>query len=110
MDPSTRRLQTVSRHLAAGASKTGTKSPDDVVVVWAKRTAIGRARKGSFRDTTPDTLLAAVLEAAVSESGVPYSALGDICVGNCQLGGSYAGPARMAMFVAGFPETVRPRK
>lgn len=34
-------------------------------------------------------------------------ALGDICVGNVQLGGAYAGPARMAQFVAGIPETVR---
>ena len=62
---------------------------------------------GSFRDTTPDTLLTKVLEAAVAESGVPMDALGDICVGNVQLGGSYAGPARMAQFVAGIPETVR---
>ena len=37
----------------------------------------------------------------------PYDAIGDVCVGNVQLGGSYAGPARMAQFVAGFPETVR---
>ena len=102
------RLNTIQRHLAGGAaSGPGIKSPDDVVVVWAKRTAIGRARKGSFAKTTPDTLLGTVLEAAVKETGVPFDSLGDICVGNCQLGGSYAGPARMAMFVAGFPETVR---
>ena len=62
---------------------------------------------GSFRDTTPDTLLSKVLEAAIAESGVPMDALGDICVGNVQLGGAYAGPARMAQFVAGIPETVR---
>eukprot|EP00729_Bicosta_minor_P009124 gene9124-7865_t len=99
------RLATLKGHLAA-ASTTGHKSPDDVVVVWAKRTAIGRARKGSFRDTTPDTLLSKVLEAAIAESGVPMDALGDICVGNVQLGGAYAGPARMAQFVAGIPETV----
>lgn len=107
MSMPTQRLQTLQRHLAASApSGVGIKHPDDVVVVWAKRTAIGRAKKGSFSNTTPDTLLAAVLEASIKESGVPYDALGDICVGNCQMGGSYAGPARMAMFVAGFPETV----
>jgi len=101
------RISNIAGHLAAAPkSGPGIKNPDDVVIVWAKRTAIGRARKGSFANTTPDTLLAAVLKASIDETGVPYSAIGDVCVGNCQLGGSYAGPARMAQFVAGFPETV----
>ena len=88
------RIQAITGHLTAAkaAGGPGVRSPDDVVVVWAKRTAIGRARKGVFRDTTPDTLLAKVLEAAMAESGVPHEALGDICVGNVQLGGAYAGP------------------
>lgn len=47
-----------------------------------------------------------MLEAAIAESGAPMDSLGDICVGNVQLGGAYAGPARMAQFVAGIPETV----
>jgi hypothetical protein len=95
------RIQALTGHLTAAkaAGGPGVKSPDDVVVVWAKRTAIGRARKGVFRDTTPDTLLAKVLEAAVQESGVPHEALGDICVGNVQLGGAYAGPGTFALFV-----------
>ena len=42
------RLNAIKGHLAA-ATTTGHKSPDDVVVVWAKRTAIGRARKGVCR-------------------------------------------------------------
>jgi len=103
-----RRVNTYANHLKAvpAASGVGIKSPDDVVVVWCKRTAIGRAGKGSFKDTTPDTLLGAVLKASIDETGCPYDAIGDVCVGNVQLGGSYAGPARMAQFVAGFPETV----
>lgn len=97
--------RTVRRNKTAAAG-VGSKSPDDVVVCTALRTAIGRARKGSFRNTTPDTLLRAVLEATVSKSSVPVEVLGDIVVGNVQLGGSYAGPARMAQFCAGIPETV----
>jgi acetyl-CoA acyltransferase 1 len=84
----------------------GTQNDNDVVVVSALRTAIGRAKKGGFRNTTPDTLLKTVLEATVKQTGVKYDTLGDICVGNVQLGGAYAGPARMAMFSAGYPETV----
>ena len=54
----------------------------------------------------PDTLLTAVLKATMERSGVDHSELGDITVGNVQMGGSYAGPARMAQFAAGIPETV----
>jgi acetyl-CoA acyltransferase 1 len=113
------RLNVISGHLAASAvpssvqaaptaalGQPGKKSPDDVVIVSALRTAIGRANKGNFKDTTPDVLLAAVLAGVLKQSGVKPDAIGDICVGNVQLGGAYAGPARMAMFPAGLPYTV----
>jgi acetyl-CoA acyltransferase 1 len=51
------RLQQVSAHLApslVSASKIGVKSPEDVVVVSALRTAITRARKGGFKDSLPE--------------------------------------------------------
>ncbi len=114
--PQSRRCHAILRHLslskkntsASGGlvTKIGSRGPNDVVVVSALRTAIGKARKGSFRDTTPDVLLSTVLKATVDKTKVPYDIIGDICVGNVQLGGSYAGPGRMAQFVAGFPETV----
>jgi len=85
------------------SGKTGTKDPNDVVIVSALRTAIGKARKGSFKDTTPDTLLRGVLKATVDRTSVKYDDIGDVCVGNVQMAGSYAGPGRMAMFEAGFP-------
>ena len=47
-----------------------------------------------------------VLRATVERSGVSHTDVGDVCVGNVQMAGSYAGPGRMAMFEAGFPETV----
>lgn len=84
----------------------GTKSPDDVVIVSALRTAIGKARRGSFKNTTPDTLLVGVLKATMDQTNCPASVLGDITVGNVQMSGSYAGPARMAMFGAGLPYEV----
>ena len=37
---------------------------EEVVVLGAVRTPIGRATRGSFKDTTPDTLLSAALTAA----------------------------------------------
>merc|ERR1719269_524843 len=84
----------------------GAKSPDDVVVVSALRTPIGRAKKGIFKDTMPDDLLKAVLEGVVKQSGIAHKEVGDVVVGNVQLGGCYAAPARMAQFRAGFPVEV----
>lgn len=86
--------------------KVGVQSPDDVVVVAAYRTAITKARKGNFRDTTPDDLLASVLSAVMDKSGTPREAVGDIKVGNVQLGGAFAGGARVAQLRAGFPVDV----
>jgi acetyl-CoA acyltransferase 1 len=112
------RVAKITGHMTTGAASmqaeptssamgiVGTKSPDDVVIVSALRTAIGRARKGGFKDTTPDTLLGAVLKAVLDQSGVKGEVLGDIAVGNVQLGGAYAGPARMAMLSAGLPKEV----
>jgi acetyl-CoA acyltransferase 1 len=85
------------------SSGVGTKHPDDVVVISALRTPIGRANKGSFKDTNPDDLLAAVLAGVVDQSGIAHKEIGDVVVGNVQLGGAYAGPARMAQFRAGYP-------
>lgn len=84
----------------------GTRNPDDVVVVSALRTPICRAKKGGFKDVTPDDLLKAVLEGVVQESKVPIDQVGDVKVGNVQLDGAYAAPARMAQFRAGFPASV----
>jgi len=96
--------QSVAGGPAMGA--VGSKSPDDVVVVSALRTPIGRAKKGIFKDTMPDDLLKVVLEGVVKQSGINPKEVGDVMVGNVQLGGAYAGPARMAQLRAGFPVDV----
>jgi len=84
----------------------GTKHEDDVVIVAANRSPIGRARKGSFKDLTPDDLLTQVIAGTVKAAGIDGKILGDIVVGNVQTEGAYAGPARMAQFRAGLPYEV----
>lgn len=79
---------------------------DDVVVVSACRTPIGKAGRGAFKAMTPDDLLLAVLEATLQRTGLAPAAVQDIAVGNVQLAGAYAGPARMSMLRAGFPASV----
>lgn len=89
---------------ASFAGPVGTKHEDDVVIIAANRSPIGRARKGSFKDLTPDDLLTQVIAGTVKIAGIEHNAkdiLGDIVVGNVQTEGAYAGPARMAQFRAG---------
>lgn len=82
-------------------------SLDDVVVVSACRTPMCRAKRGGFKDTPADDLVAAVLKETLSRTGVEPEAVGDIVMGSV-LGPSSqrANECRMAMFYAGFPETV----
>ncbi|XP_057430068.1 3-ketoacyl-CoA thiolase 2, peroxisomal [Lotus japonicus] len=80
---------------------------DDVVIVAAYRTALCKAKRGGFKDTHADDLLAPVLKAVVEKTNVNPSEVGDIIVGSVLAPGSQrASECRMAAFYAGFPETV----
>ncbi|KAK9281037.1 hypothetical protein L1049_003929 [Liquidambar formosana] len=80
---------------------------DDVVIVAAYRTAICKAKRGGFKDTLPDDLLAPVLKAVIEKTNLNPSEVGDIVVGTVLAPGSQrATECRMAAFYAGFPETV----
>lgn len=87
-------------------SGVGVKSPNDVVIVSAVRTAIGRARKGSFKDTHPGDLLCAVLKGVVDKTKIDPASVGEVCVGNVLAPGGFATQGRMAQLMAGFPVSV----
>uniref|UniRef100_A0A8B9QT16 Acetyl-CoA acyltransferase 1 n=1 Tax=Anas platyrhynchos TaxID=8839 RepID=A0A8B9QT16_ANAPL len=112
-----RRVRAVLGHLAGqppaavraapcGSWPGGASCPEDVVVVHGRRTAIGRAKRGGFKDTTPDELLSAVMTAVLQDVGLRPEVLGDICVGNVLQPGAGALVARVAQFLSGIPETV----
>eukprot|EP01083_Nonionella_stella_P063862 165961_1 len=96
-DESNIRVSNVSSFLAP--------SGDDIVIVSAIRTAIGKAKRGSFKDTDAISLLKPVLEYVTRE--LPSRALvDDICVGTVLAPGSIrATECRMASFLAGIPKT-----
>ncbi|XP_012671659.1 3-ketoacyl-CoA thiolase, peroxisomal [Clupea harengus] len=113
------RVRVVLGHLASSPKETSVQpvieiSPcgtsmansDDIVVVHGLRTAIGRAKRGSFKDTTPDELLSTVMTAVLKDVGLSPDKLGDICVGNVLQPGAGALVARIAQFLSGIPETV----
>ncbi|KAI8100070.1 Thiolase, N-terminal domain-containing protein [Halteromyces radiatus] len=103
------RLQQVSGHLApssnTSANKIGVKSPEDVVIVSALRSAITRARKGGFKDSLPEEMLSGVFKGLIEQSKIDPALVNDICVGTVLAQGGGATNARMAALHAGFPES-----
>lgn len=72
-----------------------------------------KAKRGGFKDTLPDDILAPVLKAVVERTGVNPKDIGDIVVGSVLAPGAQrANECRMASFFAGFPgkSVLAPRK
>ncbi|KAI8995044.1 Thiolase, N-terminal domain-containing protein [Pilobolus umbonatus] len=86
-------------------TRVGVKSPEDVVVVSAVRTALTKGRRGGFKDCLADELLYHVFKATITKTGIDPSLVEDITVGNVSGKGGLATPSRMAALAAGFPDT-----
>lgn len=85
-----------------------TKKIQDVYIVSAVRTAVGKAPKGVFRHTRPDDLLAHVLRGAVdSVPSFDPKKIDDVIVG-CAMPEAEQGfnVARIGALLAGLPDTV----
>lgn len=83
------------------------KKPDDTVIVSALRTCIGRAKRGVFKDTYVEDLLAAVIKATIDRTKIDPASLGDIVVGTVLGQGSQrANECRIGAFLAGVPDSV----
>jgi acetyl-CoA acetyltransferase family protein len=88
---------------------TKSKSPRDVVIVGATRTAIGRGKRevGIFTDVHPSTLLATVYASALERAGVDPADVGEVISGAVgQVGEQSNNIARNAWLQAGFPVEV----
>ncbi|KAG6899567.1 hypothetical protein C0993_009179 [Termitomyces sp. T159_Od127] len=96
---------TVPSSISPAKARILAKHDDDVVIVSAVRTAITKARKGGFKDTSPDLLLSHVLRAVYSKPGLDPSLIEDISVGNVLPDRGGASAARMASLHAGIPIT-----
>eukprot|EP00178_Gracilaria_changii_P026728 TRINITY_DN824_c0_g1_i15.p1 TRINITY_DN824_c0_g1~~TRINITY_DN824_c0_g1_i15.p1 ORF type:complete len:972 (+),score=149.31 TRINITY_DN824_c0_g1_i15:1744-4659(+) len=84
-----------------------TGMPNDIVVVSAYRTAVGRAGRGGFKDTLPDDLLIPLLQRILKETGVGVADVGDIITGTTlQRGDTGVVQLRVAGMIAGLSETV----
>ncbi|KAH0590686.1 hypothetical protein H2248_000816 [Termitomyces sp. 'cryptogamus'] len=81
------------------------KNPDDVVITFAKRTPIGRAKKGQFKDVPVDEMLYALFKATLDKTRLDPSKIDDICVGTCHPP-SPLYVSRAAALAAGIPHHV----
>jgi acetyl-CoA acyltransferase len=82
--------------------------PLNVAIASATRTAVGRAVKGTLKDTRPDDLAAAVFtEALARVPGLKADAIEDVVLG-CAMPEAEQGlnVARNAVLLAGWPDTV----
>jgi acetyl-CoA acyltransferase 1 len=97
------RLQNVASNLVP--QTVAAKSDDDVVICSAVRTPVTKGKRGGLKDTAPEFLLSVVLREAATRAKVNPADVQDIAVGNNLLPGAGEIPNRMAMFMAGFPDT-----
>src|SRR5919205_2252774 len=78
----------------------------DVFLVGGVRTPVGRYG-GALASVRPDDLAALVLRAAVDRAGVPADVVDEVVLGAAnQAGEDNRNVARMAVLLAGFPDTV----
>jgi len=93
---------------AAAVTRLTTKSPNDVVIVAAVRTPITKAKKGAFKDTYVEDLLAAAIKGALDRAPKLQPAqIGDVIVGSVLgLNSQRANECRIAGFLAGIPSSV----
>ncbi len=79
----------------------------EVAIVSSVRTAIGKAKRGSFKDTRPDDLLAAALKEAVARGKIDPALLDDLIIGTATPEAEQGmNVARVAGFIAGLPDTI----
>ena len=83
------------------------KQIQDVYIVAATRTPVGKAPRGVFRNTRPDDLLAHALRSVVAQApGIDVKRIDDVIIG-CAMPEAEQGMniARIAALLAGLPET-----
>jgi acetyl-CoA acyltransferase len=85
-----------------------TKQMQDAYIVAATRTAVGKAPRGAYRSTRPDTLLAHVLKSVLAQApAIDAKRIEDVIVG-CAMPEFEQGMnvARIGVLLAGLPNSV----
>lgn len=80
----------------------------EIVIVAAKRTACGKANKGSLRFTRPDSLMGEIIKDLLKEAPAVKSEMVDDLIVGCAFpeGSQGMNVARQAVFLGGLPDSV----
>ncbi|KAK3986858.1 Thiolase, N-terminal domain-containing protein [Cladorrhinum sp. PSN332] len=100
------RLGSILKHLAPGngLSQITSKNADDIVITFAARTPLTKARKGGFKDTSLEYLVYAMLKEVNDRSKLDPALVEDFALGNVS-DGKAAYKLRAAALAAGYPNT-----
>ncbi len=81
------------------------QQPDDVVILSAARTPIGKFQ-GALSGIPAPQLGAVAIGAAIARAGVDPAVLSEVILGNVVPAGEGQAPARQAAIAAGVPDSV----
>lgn len=108
--PSFSLIRSAARNKAIGHRVLPALSPgsyDDIVIVSALRTAVGRAGRGGFKDTLPEDMITPVLKRVLKDTGVDVKDVGDVLTGTVlQRGDTSVVQLRIAGLLSGIPVSV----
>ncbi|KAJ7900174.1 thiolase [Mycena olivaceomarginata] len=102
------RVKQLAAHFSSssnGLAALERKNPDDVVITFAKRSPLTKAKKGGLKDARPDELMLEMFKHTITHSKVDPALIGDICVGTV-LTPAANYHAKAAALAAGYPDTV----
>ena len=101
------RIHSISKHVS-NKTKAGPtiKSPDDVVICCAVRTALTRSKRGPLKDTPPELLLTPLLKAIVERTKIDPKNIQDVIIGNVLQSGAGVYTSRISQYLAGWPDEV----
>lgn len=95
----------IEASFTAGAAA-GKKTPDDIVIVSSVRTAIGKAKRGGFKNTGLEKLLQPLFKHIITSTGINPALINEIVIGNVLSRGSQAATeVRIAGLLAGIPDS-----
>jgi acetyl-CoA acetyltransferase len=79
------------------------KNADDIVITYAARTPLTKAKKGGFKDTTLEYMIYALLKEVRERSKLDPALVEDICMGNVRTRPTMP----LSLSLSGSPRTCR---
>ncbi len=101
------RLSSISKQIQPNhVSHTTPKSPNDVVICCAVRTALTKSKRGALKDTSAELLLLPLFKEIVKRTKIEPSKIQDVIIGNVLQPGAGVYQSRMSQYLAGWPDSI----